>query len=139
MHRRTAVTVLLASLPLLACAGRLEEPERFVAGACPPDTTPEVILQQTCATGGCHTGSDPAGSLDLASPGVAERLLGGASARCDGQPYVMPNGQGYFFHKMSAEQPRCGMQMPMGARPLSTAELACLRGWLMTAAGEVAP
>ena len=93
------------------------------------------ILTPKC--GICHGQNMPANDLDLVSPGVRERLLGGRSPACAGKPFVtFVNGYvgGHLFDKLAGFVPGCGNQMPFGAiAPLSDFEVDCLKTWLRPA------
>lgn len=122
---------LLLTLCLGACAGELEDPERFtgaVGGGCEPGDEP-AFLAETCGVAFCHAAENPAGELDLASPGVAARLVDVAST-CDGTPLVdsADPGASLLLDKLEA-QPSCGDPMPPG-RPLSAADRSCIDQWV---------
>jgi hypothetical protein len=119
----------LGLAPLLgACPGHLEDPERFVT--CTMDVERELLAPR-CATSGCHhSAPNPAGNLDMASPGLAARLAAGTSS-CEGRPLTAN-----MLDKVQPA-PTCGSPMPLGGTPLSPQELDCLELYLqrITAGG----
>jgi hypothetical protein len=116
-----------ATLLLSACPGHLEDPERFAI--CTIDVERELFAPR-CATSGCHTATNPAGNLDLVSPGVAARLSSGTSS-CEDRP-IAAN----MLDKVKPT-PTCGAPMPLGGTPLNTQEQDCLEVYLqrITAGG----
>ncbi len=111
----------LGAAPLLgACPGHLEDPERFTT--CTMDVERELLAPR-CATAGCHSAANPAGNLDMASPGLADRLSAGTSS-CEGRPLTVN-----MLDKVQPE-PTCGSSMPLGGSPLSPQELDCLELYL---------
>ena len=61
-----------------ACAGHADEGQARV-------------FAPSCATRGCHTATDRAGSLDLESPNASDRLVDVPSNECGNQTLVVPN------------------------------------------------
>src|SRR5829696_3173551 len=95
LHARFTVISTLPSLLVLvvgfglglgACAGELENPERFAD--CQPGGV-EAMFEKKCA-GDCHAGDRPEAGLDLTGVDVAARLIGKASSTqsCDGRMVV---------------------------------------------------
>lgn len=113
---------------VVACAGELEHPERFAD--CPPGFV-EQLFQEKCA-GECHAGAEPEASLDLVSPGAAQRLVGAASVQesCEGLMIVDPGGEGSLLVDKLEDPPPCGARMPFGQVPLDDAEIECVRRWV---------
>ena len=136
---------LLASLA--ACAGTLDEPERFreggassllaaEAGAAPASACVPVetgILQPRCASAGCHAAASSAAGLDLASPDVLVRLANQAVAGGAGSLIVPGNPAASVLYMKLAAPPPFGSRMPVGV-PLDEATRACVRDWIATAA-----
>jgi len=126
--------LLLGLTPLLllstGCPGRLEDPERFegdaVEGPCTVDLVERTLLPTSCGGGGCHGASQPAGNLDLQSPGVGRRLVNVKSA-CQDKLLVGPSGS-YFLEKLDA-RPACGTQMPISG-PLKASDIRCLEQYV---------
>ncbi len=127
---------LIALLGTAACAGELENPERFAS--CPPGFV-EQLFQTRCA-GECHTGAEPEAGLDLTSTGVEARLIGEGSTTtfCDGRMLVDPDATSMRDHLLVdklLERPGCGARMPFAAEPLSANEIECVRRWVDESVG----
>jgi hypothetical protein len=116
---------LLGASLWVACAGRLEDPERF--RECVIDVEVDVF-RQTCGTSGCHmAGPNAAAGLDLSSPGVASRLVNKPST-CNGKLFISGPDEGYLLEKVTQDTPACGTRMP-ATGSLTDEELRCLRRW----------
>ena len=97
------------------------------SGACTADLAGvEKIFAKSCATSQCHDSKNPAGGLDLQSPGVEGRLLALASAGCsEATVRVAPGDPDHslLYLKVSSDTPACGgLRMPQGGK-LSDAEI----------------
>ncbi len=128
---------LLAGLLLglaTACPGALEDPESFRDGDRCPDVETEILAMK-CSGMGCHTAYEPAGALDLVTPGVVDRLVnqpaaGGACA-ASGLILVSPEDpEASLLYLKVAGSPPCGSAMPLLADALSPKELSCLKDWI---------
>lgn len=121
--KRLVVLALVAG-----CAGELENPERFAE--CAPGFVEQLFMEK-CA-GDCHAGVDPEAGLDLVAPGMAQRLMGRASAQeaCEGLVIVDPAGGDSLIVDKLSDSPPCGARMPFGQSKLSAAELECVRRWV---------
>ena len=141
MSSEFSVAVVMLACGLVACAGTLEDPERFAeagglapssadagpVAACPPVET--GIFQVKCATAGCHAASGPAGGLDLASPDVLGRLANKSAQGGPGSIVVPGNpGASVLYTKLTSAPP-FGSRMPLGAT-LDDATLACVHDWI---------
>ena len=134
-----------ACLALLGCAGSLDHPERFEnlgnpdAGQVTPPSDggcdPVIdIFPVSCATSACHSTQSQQGNLDLQSTGLPQRLVN----------QTAHGGPGLLIDKQNPAQsvlllklmnpPPFGFQMPLGAPPLSPAEIACIQAWVQAAA-----
>jgi hypothetical protein len=102
---------------------------------------PQMVFAVGCALPGCHSANTAGGAgLDLASAGVAGRLLGqgpstntGAQAVCAsvGKPYLVAGSNpatGLLMDKMDALKVTCGSTMSLLGN-LSSSQLACLSAW----------
>ena len=70
------------------------------------------------------------GGLDLASKGLAKRLVGVAAVGCPDKVLVEPaSTDGYLMDKL-ADAPACGDPMPPGNTRLTADELAAFRAWI---------
>lgn len=136
------IQVGLFSLLAVGCAGRLEDPSRFLGSdgggvntdgggptACEGFDVPVDLFQTTCGNAGCHAASGSAGGLDLVSSGVATRLIHQPSHTCSGLILVTSPDSGFLFDKLEGKA-ACGFQMPLGKAPLSAPEMGCLELWL---------
>ena len=100
-----------------------------------------MVFAVGCALPGCHSANTAGGAgLDLASAGVAGRLLGqgpstntGAEAVCAsvGKPYLVAGSNpatGLLMDKMDALKVTCGSTMSLLGN-LNSSQLACLSAW----------
>ena len=126
-------TVILAlALALSACAGRLENEERFVV--CTQDEV-ATLLASKC--GMCHSAMTKQANLDLVSGPIGERLMGMPSdeaGECGGRTMVSADGDHLLLEKLESS-PSCGSRMPLGTS-LTAAEIDCVRGWISNVAAE---
>ncbi len=144
---RAAIASSAICLALMGCAGSLDRPERF-QNLSGPDAGPPVsgsdggcdpvivMFPLSCSTGACHSAQSQQGNLDLESPGLPQRLVGKPAH----------GGPGLVIDKASPDQsvmllkvsnnPPFQFQMPLGAPPLTTDEMACLQGWVEAAAAQ---
>jgi hypothetical protein len=129
-----------------ACAGTLDDPDRFrdggaptppaaEAAAGPASTCPPIetgVLAPKCASAGCHTATGGAGNLDLASPDVLGRLANKAATGGPGS-LVVPGDpdKSVLYSKLTATPP-FGSRMPLGSN-LDDATLACVHDWIAAA------
>ena len=147
MSARVALFALAASL-VTGCAGLLGDPAPYIAArldATAP-STPKCaagvsvtadLFAPRCATAGCHDPVSRAAGLDLASPGVAARVIGGRSTRCAGLPLADPfDPDGSLLLLKLVAEPPCGDRMPLRGPALSAAEVECVRDWI-TLRGEL--
>lgn len=137
---------LAALLGGAACPGKLHDKERFLvdAAALPTggddgalgddgggcgDVVARIFVPR-CGGGGCHGPTAPQQGLDLASPGVAARVVGVASVSC-GVTLADPAdpSNSFLYTKLQAKPP-CGSQMPLAQLPLSAADAACVLAWI---------
>ena len=146
-----ALVALLGAV-LVACPGTLEDPGRFGArgsSATPapsldsgattaatgcPDT--DLVLAAQCANAGCHSAADRAGELDLASMGVAARVVG-VPARTGGL-LVNPDApaESSLYRRL---QPTAAGRMPPGGDALDDATVQCFLTWMEVMSADAAP
>jgi hypothetical protein len=155
-YGRTFAVIAAVAVALLAgCAGELDPSLLPGAGgsgnsqgrgggggssaaAC---DAPQMVFAASCAIAGCHAVNTAAGAgLDLASAGVAARLLGqgpstntaaGAACASAGKPYLVAGSNpatGLLMDKMDAAKVACGTVMSALGQ-LSPAQLTCLSAW----------
>ncbi|APR82425.1 Isopentenyl-diphosphate delta-isomerase [Minicystis rosea] len=125
-----ALAAVAVAAIVTGCPPGLDDPERFT-GACPADYSVESMLRERCSGASCHGGTDNlGGGLDLASAGAFERMYGHPSGAC-GEMLISPEGpeKSLLFQKIDGTT-TCGAKMPLGADPLSTTDLACVRAWI---------
>jgi hypothetical protein len=126
--------VLAAGIALGGCAGEGEAPPKGApaVGAVPGAfaSIEAEILVPKCSRAGCHAGARPAGELDLSRGNAYGGLVGVAAARRPERLLVTPgNAEGsYLLDRLvpGGDTPL----MPVGAPPLSEAELERLRDWI---------
>jgi hypothetical protein len=131
-------------LALLGCAGSLEHPERFAYlgrgpdggsaspsdGGCDPVTD---IFPPSCTTSACHSAQSQQANLDLESAGLPKRLVNKLAHGGPGYLIDSKNpGQSVLYLKVTGNPP-FQFQMPLGAPPLSSDEMACLLAWVQAA------
>ena len=148
LHARSFVVGAVAAAVLAAgCAGDLD-PSLIPLGqggsggggatAC---DAPKMVFTASCALTGCHAANSAGGAgLDLASAGVAGRLLGkgpstnvSGGALCDsaGKPYLVAGSNpatGLLMDKMDAAKTTCGSTMSVLGQ-LTASQLTCLSDW----------
>jgi hypothetical protein len=106
-------------------------------GGIAPDcqNIPQTIIANNCIGGICHHTPNkfqgPAGSLDLMSPCVADRLVNVPSTTCNGIPLIdlghVENS--FLLNKLEAETPICGEPMPFtGHLPID--QQRCMHAWV---------
>jgi len=133
MNSHIAFVVALTAA-LNGCSSN-DSPVSTSSEECTAADVPTKLFPQKCAGSGCHSpgsGTDaPANDLDLVSPGVEPRVNGVAAQGCGGQTLVVGGDadKSFLFHKVADAKPACGSRMPVG-KTLSSAEQACLRGWI---------
>jgi hypothetical protein len=90
-----------------------------------------TVFAPSCATAACHAAEAPAVGLDLASPGVATRLVGAQAASCDRLLVAPGNPEASFLlDKIREVQPACGTRMPPAGAALDEASIACIESWI---------
>lgn len=139
-HLLRRTNLILAALPLslsISCAvegygdsgsGSSAGPDASSA-TCTPATAAATVIAPNC--GSCHGAAAPAAGLDLASPGLGDRIAGLASSTCaDHIVVVAGDPAGSFLMEKLGAAPSCGDPMPKGLPSLSAEELACIEGWI---------
>ena len=138
---RLAIAVLVTAV-LVACGPRAEP-------APEPDRTPDEpaigafapmagILEQSCATTGCHTAAQAAGQLVL-SPDVAHgNTVNAPSAQLEGEVLVVPGDPdtSYLLAKIRGDERIRGARMPIGRSPLTAEEEQIIADWIAAGAPE---
>jgi len=113
-----------------------------VAGGC--DITKVFSKPENgCTNSNCH-GKPFQGGLDLATPGVADRLVGvrSTSDACSGQLLIDPKNpdDSLLLRLVDAQRfaanPGCGVMMPFGKpEGLTGDDLTCVENWVHAVAG----
>lgn len=129
-----SLAISLSALALFGCIGTLDNPEEFLSGDnCKVEERffgGNDAGDSKCGTSVCHkTAVATQGNLDLASPGVANRLRTQMSTCRDaadaGKPLIS------FMLEKVKPNPSCGTAMPYGmSTGLSTADYACLEKYI---------
>jgi hypothetical protein len=123
----------LIALLVSACAAPLEDPERFTGGGdCPAGVSVETdVFAVRCAGSICHSpGDEPAGGLDLVSPGVADRIAGVDSPNCAGEVLAVPGDpDASLIVRKLGDSPPCGDRMPL-VGDLQPGDAACIRDFI---------
>lgn len=131
---------VIASLALFAggCVGGIDDPQRFGDGTyCPPDVDVERMFTERCGGAICHgAGAEPAGGLDLESPGLAERMVGVPAEECSGWVRIDPDDPdaSFLIAKLEGPPPGCGERMPFVGH-LTPNEITCVRDWIVSVSG----
>jgi hypothetical protein len=123
---------------MMGCADVPETPT-FVPDPTRPCLTEEdvrlQVLRPACGISDCHGGAEPEADLDLASPGITERLAGAMSVHesCGDRPLLTPAypETSLLVLKVVAAQGPCGEPMPP-ANPLTPAQQRCIAQWVAT-------
>lgn len=95
------------------------------------------FFQGSCSGTACHAPlEEPAGGLNLHSPGVADRLVSVRST-CGDLPYIDPDdpAASFLLDKIVNEEPSCGDMMPRGPQVLTASEIECVRRWVFELVG----
>jgi hypothetical protein len=159
-------TSLLATA-LYACAGKLDKPERFAsivkkltadagkagaggkssgsgggaagmssdAGKAAPPACVLQVFKMTCGLAACHAKGTP--QVDLASAGVADRLIDqkSASVACKDRVLVSSSGMSSLLVDKLTDPPPCGAKMPLTGT-LSATDMKCLTSWVQSVGGS---
>ena len=138
VHSRRFAEVALLVLPavfLPACPGTIENRERFLDAAgtrcTEPLDVPVAVFKRDCNNAICHDSEQPAGGLDLDSPGVVQRLVSVPGTDCGGRLRIDPDDpdRSLLLEKLESISPECGDRMPLGS-PLPANVIACVRQWV---------
>lgn len=140
------------------CAGTLTDPGAFTStagddagvtstadaaagtdGASGP-ACPDIpaLLATTCGTSGCHDAKTKAQSLDLASPGVATRLVGVPATEGVGLLIDPSTPTKSVLYAKLLPMPPFGARMPTG-KALDDATTACVLAWVQGQTGTPNP
>lgn len=97
------------------------------------------LLQTKCAT--CHLTGSEAGSLSLVPAKAFGSLVDRPSTEVPALMLVKPGApdESYLIMKLEGTQAQhggSGMQMPLGAAPLSASQIEPIRKWILDGAGR---
>lgn len=150
----SVMAILCLSLLLSACGGSGEGLDSYgrplSEQSGQPDAGNEVttsgdfnqiqndILDVSCATSGCHSGTSAPLGLNLDAAKSYDNLVAQPSLQVSGLQLVEPNNveASYLVHKLEGTQSG-GVQMPLGKPALTASQLALVRQWIGN--GAVAP
>ena len=99
------------------------------------------IIRQSCALGGCHVGSSPAGGLSLNDNDARRNIVGRQNAARTAL-LVDPGSPStsYFYLKLMERNPPTvsysGSQMPFGGPPLSPVDIEKIGNWITQGANQ---
>ncbi len=132
--RHVCAAVILVSIGASGCVGGIDDPQKFTGGASCTTEDVELLFAETCGGTVCHAaGAEPAGGLDLESPGAAERMIGAPADVCAGFELVVPGDpdSSFLVSKLEGPPEGCGDPMPVVGN-LSDDEIACVRDWIVS-------
>lgn len=113
----------------------------------PDDTSPTLsgdvqpILSTNCALSGCHAGASPAMGMNLGGGQAYANTVGIAAQEVPGMSRIAPGNpdQSYLVHKIQGTQATVqgsGQRMPLGAAPLTAAQIETIRRWITAGAPD---
>ncbi len=104
------------------------------------DRVQREVFNVSCITGPCHNSQSRQGDLNLAEGSSYGDLVGVLAnnevARAAGLNRVVPSGPdtSFLLIKLTEPAPGEGSRMPLGAAPLSSAQLQLVRDWIIAGA-----
>ena len=146
MGRLTAF-VLCVATGAAACVGDgtgLDENGNPIGSGGPPDGISlsrdvQPIFTANCALSGCHAGTAPVLGQNLSAGLAYASIVNVPAQEAPGYFRVRPllPDSSYLVHKVEGtpgELGGSGGRMPLGAPPLSAAEIATIRAWIAAGA-----
>jgi hypothetical protein len=145
---RTRLVVLQCTFLFgIGCAGNGPGPSASPTQTGQPATASLERIQTTifnvhCLSAGCHNGSDRAGSMVLVAGASYASLVNVApfngAALMRGLLRVVPGDpqDSFLLVKLTGPPSDEGAGMPFGQPPLSTADIALVRDWILTGAPD---
>jgi hypothetical protein len=100
----------------------------------------QTIFNVGCLSGPCHNSTSQQGGLVLEEGVSYGNLVGVApsndAARAEGLQRVVPNNTdtSFLLIKLTGPSPAEGSRMPLGAAPLSPADIDKVRAWILAGA-----
>ena len=106
-----------------------------VAAVTPPVSfaaAVQPIFTESCALSGCHTGTFPAGGLDLAAGQAYANIVNVASGEVPALKRVLPGdaSSSYLYQKITNASGTLGSPMPLGSNPLPSDEIDAIEAWI---------
>jgi hypothetical protein len=138
----TALALAMSGAPG-GCANHFtkDAPTADTCGACSATVeSVQTIFATSCASAGCHGSEQSAAGLDLASDGVADRLIGVGAVGCDPPETLVVAGDpdsSLLYQKLAGTAP-CGSRMPLG-RAACGAHAACIHDWIASLPPSACP
>lgn len=102
------------------------------AGAVCTIDVPTAVLAPSCGTAGCHAAQNAADALDLASPGVAQRVVGKSAVGGGILADPAHPADSVLYQRLLGKG---GPRMPMSAPPLDDSKTACVLAWIQSLGG----
>ena len=147
---RWKVLPLVLALGSTACAGDgtgLDENGHPIGSGAPPDGSVSLtrdvqpIFTANCALSGCHAGTAPVLGQNLAAGLAYGSVVEVPAQEAPGYFRVRPffPDSSYLVHKIEGTQTLLGgsgARMPLGAAPLTAAEVATIRSWIAVGAPD---
>jgi len=96
------------------------------------ETQIQPIFTRNCALTGCHA-ADTASAGQILDDGQAYRnLVNVTSTEVPPEKRVAPSdsAHSYLYEKLTHAQPASGGQMPLGANPLPSDQIALIKTWI---------
>jgi hypothetical protein len=146
---RWSMLVVLVAWGGAACVGDgtgLDANGNPLGSAGPPDSISlsrdvQPIFTANCALSGCHAGSAPVLGQNLSSGLAYASIVNVPAQEAPGYLRVRPSfpDSSYLVHKIEGtpgELGGFGGRMPLGAPPLSDAEITTIRRWIAAGAPD---
>lgn len=140
--------IVLVAVLVAACAG---DGTGLDPGGNPPGTgngsrdsitfsgDVQPVFTFNCAFSGCHAGTQPQQGMNLSAGLAYANIVDVPSVEVPGMRRVRPSlpDSSYLVHKVQGTHASVGGngdRMPLGGAPLTDAEIARLRGWILLGA-----
>jgi hypothetical protein len=96
----------------------------------------EKVFTPSCVFSSCHSGSNPAGSLNLEAGKAYAQLVDAVSKDAPGHTRVVAGDTktSYLYEKLTSTQPAAGVRMPQGGDALEADRLEMVRSWITNGA-----
>lgn len=99
-------------------------------------TDVQPIFSASCATSGCHSGSFPAGELNLQAGTAWSATVDVASSEIPSLKRVLPGDaeNSYLYQKITGAPGIVGQPMPFGSFPLPQVQIDTIAAWIVQGA-----